>query len=80
MAARTAAAPVLVVTATLHIDTGELVKGRWVRQPTATYTCNRCWYRETVTGPERVRAFTAHIRHTHRQACPSAANHERTAA
>lgn len=65
--------PVLIVAATLHIDCGEYHRGRWVRQPTATYTCNRCWSHETVTGAARVIAFTAHIRHTHHQACPSAA-------
>lgn len=66
--------PVLIVVATLHIDTGEKHRGRWVRQPTATYACNRCLSSETVTGQQQVIAFTSHIRHTHRTACPSAAN------
>lgn len=63
----------LIVLATLHIDTGEKMRGRWIRQPHATYTCNRCSHRETVTGADRVIAFTAHIRTTHRTACPTAA-------
>lgn len=70
-----------IVVATLHIDAGERTRtGRWVRQPTATYTCNRCWFHETVTGPERVLAFTAHIRQTHHQACRTAAAPGRKAA
>jgi len=64
----------LIVTATLRTECGEHRRGRWIRQPTATYQCNRCLYRETVRGAERVRAFNSHIRNTHDQACPSAAN------
>ena len=70
----------LIVVATLHITCGEQSRGRWIKQPTARFDCNRCFYRESVTGPERVRAFTAHIRATHRQSCPSAANTGRSKA
>lgn len=73
MAAVSLVPPALIVVATLHIDAGEQRYGRWVREPTATYTCNRCWWHESVTGSVQVIAFTGHIRRTHRQACPSAA-------
>ncbi|MEE4546495.1 hypothetical protein V2S66_31585 [Streptomyces sp. V4-01] len=71
-----------VLIATLHIDCGQTNRrGEDVRQPTATYACHLCGYAETVRGRDQVRAFTPHIRTTHRQACPAAGHHtERTAA
>ena len=62
----------LIVVATLHIVTSP--------SASATYTCNRCLYRERVEGRGQVRAFVSHIRSTHIQACPTAANTGRTQA
>ena len=82
MTARRARA--LVVIATLHIDCGQATyRGRYTRQPTATYTCLLCGYHETARGPDHVRALVPHIRTTHRQVCPITAadqHTERTAA
>ncbi|MEU9865517.1 hypothetical protein AB0D99_32075 [Streptomyces sp. NPDC047971] len=70
------------VTAALFIDCGEgreIRHGdragqiRYTRQPRARYECAACNYRsETVTGPDAVKAFVAHIRATHQAVCPAA--------
>ncbi|MDQ3431697.1 MAG: hypothetical protein M3467_05665 [Actinomycetota bacterium] len=60
------------VVAELHINCGQARRdGSWARQPTARYTCHRCGHTETVTGPDRGRAFAAHIRTTHPTNCPA---------
>lgn len=62
-----------VLIATLHIDCGTTDRrGTDTRQPVATYDCLLCGYHEQVRGRDRVRAFTPHIRTTHRQVCTAA--------
>lgn len=65
----------------LRIDLGEghALKDKgpgefwWKTKPRARYECLACrWESETVTGPEAVKAFAAHIRTTHKAACPGA--------
>lgn len=74
--------PAQVLIATLHIDCGTTDRrGTDLRQPVATYTCLLCGYTEQARGRDRVRAFTPHIKQTHRQACTAAGHRtERTAA
>ncbi|MFJ6935722.1 hypothetical protein [Streptomyces sp. NPDC101132] len=71
------------VTAALFVDLGEgreIKQGDragqmwWTTQPRARYECLACgWASEIVTGADAVKAFTAHIRTTHRATCPAAA-------
>ncbi|MFC8491823.1 hypothetical protein ACFUJU_13670 [Streptomyces sp. NPDC057235] len=76
------------VVAALFVDLGEgreIRHGdragqiRWTRPPRARFECVACqWASETVTGPEAVKTFIAHIRTTHQAVCTAAT--ERNAA
>lgn len=74
------------VTSALFVDGGEgreIKHGdragqiRWTTKPCARFECLACGYAsETVTGAATVKAFTSHIRTTHKAVCPAAAHTE----
>jgi hypothetical protein len=67
----------LIVTAELYVDTGERTRygQQWIRPPTATFDCWRCFHHDEVSGAGGIPGFVAGVRQAHRKVCPSVAAH-----